>query len=494
MAPINRQSLPVSIGLGYKNPLYKKPLVADILVDWGGEVSFLSAVQTIIEPKMAWEKWGHLTRNKKTAPYAVWGIFATGSAGRDGKDLLAKTALAFDIDTGNVSAQSLELALTALGWESAFYTTWKAREGALRWRVVIPLATPHTVDGWDEFYSQKLAEFQTALEIHHGSLVLMDKSAKNVVQPHILPHEIPSMLLEGMTATKLSACLSSMREDEDGVPGLEIAKVFGTRGVALTHGSTFVLSDGARRTLSPARFAGKGKVKAAGKPSGKPSQGAAEPTPYVGVASVEGVSATRLWAANGFSQIFPLWEGLDGAEVLCQKGIRVQEDESRQLTLVSAMWAQHRAGMSVQEIMKASHRICEASKKSDYKYLAEQAAKFLKQLRKLEEEAKAYETAIFAALKEGTGNNKVDGEVVFGSSKRLFARILSRCAHLRSEKGGKLSQAQIAVVLGYPKSLKENQQPGCDAVRAMLRKCEKAGLLIISGEKMTRTYRLLPLS
>ena len=493
MAPINRQSLPVSIGLGYKNPLYKKPLVADILVDWGGEVSFLSAVQSIIEPKMVWEKWKHITRNKETAPYAIWSIFATGSKGRSKSDVLAHTALVFDLDSGNIAEAHLRATLQLLGWESAVYSTWSAKPDDLRWRVIVPLSRPHGVSGWEGFYKAKVSNFTSCLASIAGVRIEIDLSAHEGNRPQILPHILPSTDV-GIAEENLAAIFTAMEKHVKGAPSFSKPIQFGTAGSPLYHASAFVLSDGARRTLSLDDIENKGKVKAAGKPSGKPSQGAVEPTPYVGVASAEGVSATRLWAANGFDQIIPLWEGLDGAEVLCQKGIRVQEDESRQLTLVSAMWAQHRAGMSVQEIMKASHHICEASKKSDYKYLTEQAAKFLKQLRKFEEEAKAYETAIFAALKEGTGNNKVDGEVVFGSSKRLFARILSRCAHLRSEKGGKLSQAQIAVVLGYPKSLKEFQQPGCDAVRAMLGKCERAGLLAVSGEKKARTYRLLPLS
>ncbi len=486
MTTTGSQHVYASIGLTYKNTF-----VADILVKWGNGIPFSTAVQSIIEPEMAWNQWKSATKSKKECPYAVWSIFAPKTNGRSLSDVVAHTALVFDLDSGNVAEASLRTALEQLGWESAVYSTWSAKPDNMRWRVVLPLSRPHGTSGWGDFYSAKVKDFTAALASVTGISIKTDTSADQGNRPQILPHELPSADF-GIPEKTLADIFAKMREDEHGIPAFAKAIQFGTAGSPLDHESTFILSEGARRSLSPARFAGGRWDKKEDRANGKASQGAVEPTPYVGVASIEGVSTSRLWSAMGFQHISSLCEGLDAVEVLCQKGIRgLSENESRQLTLVSAMWAQYRAGISVQEIMKTSNRICEASTKADYQYLSGQAAKFMAQLRKLEEEAKPYESAIFAALKEGTGNNKVDGEVVFGSSKRLFARILSRCEHLRSEKGGKLSQAQIAIVLGYPKSLKEKHQPGCDAVRAMLGKCERAGLLVISGDNFLRTYRLI---
>jgi len=461
--------------------------VADTSLRWGGEERFHQALTRELTAEKCWEKWGHLTRNKKTAPYAVWSIFAAGSEGRFKDDVLARTAVAFDIDTGNVSAQSLELALTALGWESAFYTTWKARKGAMRWRVVIPLATPHTVAGWNEFYKQKLTEFQTALEVHHGSSVPLDLSAQLPAQAQILPHEIPSMFLVGMTTKKLSACLSSMEKHEDSLPGFEVAKVFGTRGVALTHGSTFVLSDGARRTLSPARFAVKTEGRAERKSAHKAPAALTETVVYAGNAESEvAKSVAEGWATRGFMKTPELAHGIDGALYLAENGIHTEQG-LRRSTIVGALWNLHRAGWLANDIMKLADRIIAKSKKVDQAYLTKEAGKFLeKDLIPFEKSAAKMEAAILKALSRG----EVSGKHVSTDTRRLFARILSRAKHCYEPGGGALSQEQIAECTGLGKSW---NALGMKVVRAFFGDCERAGLLIASGEKMRRTYRLISL-
>ena len=477
MNSVPNQVVYAAIGLNLETTF-----MADTSFRWGDEDRFYHAITREVSAQKCWEKWGHLTRNKKKAPYAVWCIFAPGTKGRSGKDALARTALTFDIDTVHVSAQSLELALRGLGWESAFYTTWKSREDALRWRVVIPLATPHTAEGWDDFYSQKTAEFLKALEAHHGSSVILDKSAGKFVQAHILPHEIPSMFFNGMTDEKLRKLMLAMEKHEDSLPGLPFASVYGTRGVALTHSSTFTLSDGARRTLSPALFASEGK---AARGERKAPIVLTEAVVYDGDCSTKAAKATaEEWLMKGVAHVPELTAGMDGALYLAEHGIHVPLGKRRD-ALVAALWNLHRVGWASNDIMRVADQIIFSSKKTDQEYLTNEAGKYLeKDLIPLEKAAAKMESAIFKAL----GQGKTEGKHIGIATKRTFARILSRAKHCYAPKGGALSQEQIAECIGLSKSW---SSIGAKVVRAFFGHCERAGLLVATGEQMARRYRLI---
>lgn len=477
MDSVPNQVVYAAIGLNLETTF-----MADTSFRWGGEDRFYHAITREVSAQKCWEKWGHLTRNKKKAPYAVWCIFAPGTEGRSKGSALARTALTFDIDTVHVSGQSLELALRGLGWESAFYTTWKSREDALRWRVVIPLATPHTVEGWDDFYSQKLTEFQKALEVHHGSLVAMDPTARTFVQAHILPHEIPSMFFNGMTDEKLRKLMLAMEKHEDSLPGLPFASVYGTRGVALTHSSTFTLSDGARRTLSPANFARKDK---AARGERRAPIILADAVVYAGDCSTKEAKETvEEWLIKGIDHAPKLTDAVDGALYLCEHGINALKGNRRN-TLIAALWNLHRAGWMHKDIMKVADQIVASSRKPDQEYLAKEAGKYLeKDLIPLEKKTAKMETAIFAAL----GRSKIENKSVGAEPRRAFARILSRAKHCYEPEGGKLCQEQIANCIGIGKSWGFT---GYKVVRAFLGNCERAGLLVVTGDKQLRRYRLI---
>jgi hypothetical protein len=436
-----------------------------------------------VSAEKAWERWGHLTQSKSTAPYAIWSIFVSRTKGKFSKDVIARTALAFDIDEGNVAAESLRLALTALGWESAFYTTWSAKEGALRWRVVIPLATPHGLESWDDFYSAKLAEFQAALEVHHGSRVPIDLSAKLAAQPQILPHAIPSMFLPGMTEKKLEQAINALHSDVEGPPGFEAAQVYGTRGNALGHASEFVLMAGARRTISPATFAQRAQTKASGSRAGKglPEQ----VTAYRGnCASSTAKEVVDGWGNVGKEYVPTLCGGLDGVAYLTEHGIHVKHGQRHNM-LNCAMWNLHRVGFTAEEILRQADIIIAVSKKADQTYLAKEATKYEKALLQYETAALPIERAVFEAL----GRGKVDDQTVPKEVKRQFSRIISRAKHLWRPQGGQLSQDQIAECLGF--SGKSKDRFGIKLVRFYLGQCEKAGLLIASGEGQQRIYKLV---
>jgi hypothetical protein len=474
-----KQVVYASIGLNLR-----LPAVADTSFHYGGDISFAQAIIEEVNATKAWERWGHLTRSKVTAPHAIWSIFASRTQGKFSENVIARTALAFDLDEGNVSADSLRAALLDLGWESAFYTTWSAKEDALRWRIIVPLATPHGLEGWDEFYSVKLTEFQTALEAHHGSCVPLDLSARLPAQPQILPHSIPSMFLPGMTEKKLAQVIDAIHSDaEYGPPGFDAAQVFGTRGNALSHSSSFVLVAGARRTISPATFAQREKAGAKGSRAGKALS--VEVTAYCGnCASSAAKKVVDGWIEKGLDFVPSLCAGQDGAAYLAEHGIRVSKGHRRDV-LVAAAWNLHRAGFTVDEIERQVDCMVQGSNKADQTYLNKEAAKYLKQLRALENEALSTERAVFEAL----GRGKVEDQTISKEVKRQFSRILSRAKHLRRPQGGQLSQEQIADCLGF--TGKDKDRFGIRLVRFFLGQCERAGLLTISGECLKRVYHLV---
>jgi hypothetical protein len=376
--------------------------------------------------------------------------------------------------------------------------------------VVIPLATPHTIEGWDDFYQQKLTEFTRVLEVHHGSSVTLDKTAKVAVQPHILPHETPSMFLNGMTEKKLRDILEKMAHHKDGPPGFGLSTVYGTCGAALTHSSPFILVDGARRKLNPADFfTSKGAARAAAKAGDKAASAAeqerakaaakverkdghkasgtfTEVVVYAGsYTSAEGREAAEGWLEKGIQHTPKLVHAIDGALYLSEFGIRVRVG-NRQGALIGALWGLHRAGWQSAEIMQVADRIIFSSKPTDQAYLCKEAAKYLeKTLIPLEKAAAKMESAIYAALaRKGS-----EGAHVGSEPKRRFARIISRAKHCYSAEGGKLCQEQIAECIGLGKSW---NIIGGKVVRAFLGHCERAGLIIATGEKSGRTYRLVP--
>ena len=474
-----KQVVYASIGLNLR-----LPAVADTSFHYGGDISFAQAITEEVTAEKAWTRWGHLTRGKNTAPHAIWSIFASHTDGRRSENVIARTALAFDIDEGNVSADSLRDALSDLGWESAFYTTWSAKEGELRWRVVIPLATPHGLEGWDDFYSVKLTEFQTALEAHHGSRVPLDLSARLPAQPQILPHSIPSMFLPGMTEKKLAQVIDAIHSDaEHGPPGFDTAQVFGTRGNALSHSSSFALAAGARRTISPATFAERAKAGARGSRAGKALS--VEVTAYRGnCASSAAKKVVDGWTEQGKKYVPTLCGGLDAVAYLVEHGINVPKGNRHNL-INNAMWALHRAGFTTEEILRQVDLIIPLSKKVDQTYLTKQATDFEKDLLAAEKDALPIERAVFEAL----GRGKFEHTAITKEMKRQFSRILSRAKHLRRPQGGQLSQEQIAECLGFAGKVRDFF--GVKLVRFFLGQCERAGLLIASGEGQKRTYHLV---
>jgi len=472
-----KQVVYASIGLNLKSPA-----VADTSFHYSGDTSFAQAIIEEVTAEKAWERWGHLTRGKMTAPFAIWSLFASRTDDRRSENVIARTALAFDLDEGNVAADSLRDALSDLGWESAFYTTWKAKEDALRWRVIIPLATPHGLEGWDDFYSLKLAEFQKALERHHGSCVPLDLSARLPAQPQILPHSIPSMFLPGMTEKKLAQVIDAIHSDVEGPPGFDAAQVFGTRGNALSHASSFALVAGARRTISPATFAQRVQTRAGGSRAGRAPS--VEVTAYRGTCTSSAAKkVVEGWIEKGLDFVPSLCGGQDGAAYLAEHGIHVLKGHRRDV-LASAAWNLHRAGFTVDEIERQADCMIQCSTEADQTYLNKEAAKYMKQLRGLENEALPTERAVFEAL----GRGKFEHTAITKEMKRQFARILSRAKHLRRPKGGQLSQEQIADCLGFPG--KDKDRFGIRLVRFFLDRCEKEGLLIASGEGLKRVYHL----
>jgi hypothetical protein len=474
-----KQVVYASIGLNLRSPA-----VADTSFHYGEGISFAQAIIEEVTAEKAWTRWGHLTRGKNTAPHAIWSIFASHTDGRRSENVIARTALAFDIDEGNVSEESLRSALSDLGWESAFYTTWSAREDALRWRIIIPLATPHGLEGWDEFYSVKLTEFQNALERHHGSCVPLDLSARLPAQPQILPHSIPSMFLPGMTEKKLAQVIDAIHSDaEYGPPGFDAAQVFGTRGNALSHSSSFALAAGARRTISPATFAQREKAGAKGSRAGKALS--VEVTAYHGnCASSAAKKVVDGWAEQGKEYVPTLCGGLDGVAYLVEHGVNVPKG-NRHNMLNCAMWNLHRAGFTTEEILRQVDLIILMSKKVDQTYLTKEATKYEKALLAAEKDALPTERAVFEAL----GRGKVEDQTISKEVKRQFSRILSRAKHLRRPQGGQLSQEQIADCLGF--NSKGKDRFGIKLVRFFLGQCERAGLLIASGEGLKRVYHLV---
>jgi hypothetical protein len=494
----------LTIGLGCK--IAKKN--ADVVIRWGGQRSFADAIKDWAKEgvnghEFAFSKWGHVTDSKLTSPWALWRILKpTKDKGGNTTSLLAETtvvaatALPIDIDGGNVSAQSLELALRDLGWESVFYTTWQAREDGLRWRIIVPLSTPHTIEGWTEFYTQKASEFQKALEVHHGSLVTLDIGAGDQKKVQILPHRIPSFPL--MPKKKVTAALAKMEKDQWGIPQFAEALVYGTRGAALSHDSTYDVMEKGRRTLSVAAAM---TASAAPEAVGADEVGSESPSPakvrrkapivpqediYVGKAGSEslGFNTAGNWQKEGLGyRKVSLCAGLDGAEHFVEHGIHAEE-KKRHGALCASMWALHRAGVDHNEIGKKVDSMISKSRKADRDYLAKEAGKYLTQIIGMEKDAAKMETAIFAAL----GRGKVENEHIGTAPKRLFARILSRAKHCYAPGGGQLCQSQLAQCMGLPHEFKSM---GVRIVRALLGNCERAGLLIATGEQRARMYRLI---
>jgi hypothetical protein len=479
MTSDGKQEVYFSFGLGVKSPA-----VADTFIRYGGEKSFLDALLEEVNPEKAYTLWGHLTRGKLYSLCIIASIFAAKTKGKFAKDVIARTAVIFDIDEGNVSADSLRSALSDLGWESTVFDTWSATDSSERWRIIIPLATPHGLEGWDEFYSLTLTEFQNALERYHGSRVPLDLSARLPAQPQILPHSIPSMSLPGMTEKKLEQVINAIHSDAQyGPPGRSSSRVFGTRGKALSHSSSFVLAAGARRTISPATFAQRTQTRAGGSRAGKaPSE---QVTAYRGnCASSAAKKVVDGWIEKGLNFVPSLCAGQDGAAYLVEHGIHVPKGHRRNV-LVGAAWNLHRAGFTVDEIERQVDCMVQSGRKGDQSDLNKEAAKYLKQLRGLENEALPTERAVFEAL----GKGKVEEQSISKEVKRQFSRILSRAKHLRRPQGGQLCQEQIADCLGF--TGKDKDRFGIKLVRFFLGQCERAGLLTASGEGLKRTYHLV---
>jgi hypothetical protein len=345
------------------------------------------------------------------------------------------------------------------------------------------------------------------------------------LQVQILPHRVATKSDKDKWFPEedvkvVDAAIKEMKRSKYGVAGFPEALIYSNRGSALSHASTYDVMKLGKRTLSVARFGSivgtdegptlepepptepaKPRSARASKaeapspsPEPAPSVEATQPATkrvrkqvdasYEGKADSEFGGMTALtWQTKGMSHRPTLCKGLDGAEYFAEYGIHAEQGK-RHEALVVSMWCLHRAGVCHTEIGKKVDRMISKSKKADQEYLTKEAGKYIQQIITLEKEAAKMEVAINAAQ----GRGKVDGDATGPTLKRLFARILSRSKHCYEPTGGALCQEQIAQCMGLPHGWKS---AGVRIVRAMLGNCERAGLLVATGEKKERRYRLI---
>lgn len=208
-------------------------------------------------------------------------------------------------------------------------------------------------------------------------------------------------------------------------------------------------------------------------------------TPYKGdPESWHGSRVGSAWARGGGADSLTttLCGEIDGAEYLVAK-YGFYSSGSKEPVHV-AMRGLYRTGMTHAEIKKKVAQIIAKSPKEFRKGLTSAASAYLPKIIAKEDEAKKMEDAIFKAL----GKNKIENIDI--EPKRLFARIVSRAKHCYREEGGALSVGQIAERLGFRRS-KSPKSLGMQVVLSFFGDCERAGLLVVSGQEEPRTYRLI---
>jgi hypothetical protein len=207
-------------------------------------------------------------------------------------------------------------------------------------------------------------------------------------------------------------------------------------------------------------------------------------TPYKG--NAESWHARKVgpaWNNGGGAYAFTTLCGeIDGAEWLVMNSGFYGQNFKKQVKV--AMGGLYRTGMTHAEIKEKVDQIIAKSPKERRKDLTNAASEYLPKIVAKEEEARKMEDAIFKAL----GKNTIEG--VDATPKRLFARIVSRANHCYREEGGALSVGQIAERLGFKRSTSP-KSPGKQAVLGFFGDCERAGLLVISGQEEPRRYQLI---
>ena len=208
-------------------------------------------------------------------------------------------------------------------------------------------------------------------------------------------------------------------------------------------------------------------------------------TPYKGdPESWHGSRVGMAWRnGGGGNAVTTLCGEVDGAEFLTKHGF-ASTKFGKQVGV--AMRGLYRAGMTHTQIEKKVAQIIAKSPEDVKERLTSAASSFLQKIIIKEDEDKKMEAAILNAL----GKSKLENERIGIAPKRLFARILSRAKHCYRAEGGALSVGQIAERLGFRRS-KSPKSLGMQVVLSFFGDCERAGLLVVSGQEEPRTYRLI---
>lgn len=367
-------------------------------------------------------------------------VNVTRSGRRRVTDADAGTALVYDLDHGDLDAGTVERALVRLKVASAFWATWQSGPAGLRWRVLVPLATPVAVAEYEALWVAWARALEAAIarevgERREGGWI--DWQARSVTQPAILPCRPP----DGSTGSP--------------------AYPWGGRVPSVVHVEGEVLVPG---------------TKPPGRSSGAPRtfESKARPlTPYLPSSTTQRAREAAALLAKGTFVTPPPLAALDGVAFLREHGVRAERG-GRHATVSSVIWTLYRLGAEPDEwVAAAEEMIASTGNAADRRHVERLAPRLV-----------AYHDRVAAAAEPAVGElRRAVGDVPRPQRPALvrYCRVLARAAHLRRAEGGKLDHGALARIVGLDVRV----------LTAWRQKMTAAGLVHEWGTEQARRYRVL---